>query len=194
VTIRQATALALLAALDAGCAHVNPPEARGAAGAMAQVISRAKVDDGLLGRAIFAETNRVRAARGLRPLAPSPALDSAADEQAMFMALMCRAEHGNPFPGEETVAERVARAGLSGSRVAENALMIPAQPPPGSPQPDYTYAALADRLVDNWMNSPVHRAILLDPGYTLLGCAARIGRGVAAGDRQVFATQVFFLP
>jgi uncharacterized protein YkwD len=186
--------LALLAALIAGCAHVTPPAADVAAGPMARQISLANFDYGLLGAAIFEETNRVRVSNGLHALALHPALDAAAAEQASYMALMFRAQHSNPIPGEHTVVERVNRAGLFGPHIAENAIMMPAQPPAGSPRPDYTYAELAALIVDSWLNSPAHRANLLDPEYTYLGCAARAAHGVLHGDQRVFATQVFFVP
>ncbi len=192
--IDHAIALALLVAVIAGCSSVTPPAAGGASGPMARVISPADLDYRLLGTAIFDETNRVRRANGSPALAHHPALDAAADEQATYMALMFRAQHGNPIPGEHNAAERVSRAGLNGLRVGENAIMLPARPPAGSPVPDYTYAALAALIVDSWLNSPAHRANLLDPGYAYLGCAARIAHGVLPGDQRVFATQVFFLP
>jgi uncharacterized protein YkwD len=179
-------------ALAAGCAHVARPGPQAAADPTTQEIPLAHVDDGLLARAIFEETNRVRLDHGLPPLAALSALDAAAGEQASYMALICRAEHANPFPGEHTVTERVAHEGLLGSRVGENAIMMPAQRPADSARRDYTYAALADYLVAQWMDSPAHRANLLDPRYTHLGCAARIARGVLPGNRSVFATQVFF--
>jgi uncharacterized protein YkwD len=185
---------ALLVALVAGCSHVNPRAASRAANPMDQVISLASFDDALLGRAIFEETNRVRAAQGVPQLAPNPALDAAAYEQASWTALVLDARHGNPIPGEHTAAQRVARAGLVGSRVGENAIMMPAQRPAGSQRPDYTYSELAAFLVDKWMNSPGHRANIVDPGFTLSGCATRIARGVVPPDQRVFAIQVFFVP
>jgi len=177
--------------LATGCAQVTPRAAAGAADPALQLISLADFDHARLARAIFDETNRVRAAQGVSPLAPSPALDGAADEQASYMALMLSMQHANPIPGERNVAERVAHAGLDASRVGENLIMMPAQRPAGSAQPNYSYAAFASFLVDKWMNSPAHRAAMLDPGFTHLGCAARLAHGVRPGDNRVFATQVF---
>jgi len=191
VSFRIVSAHALLVALVAGCAHVAPPAADESSGPLAQVISPGSFDRALLGRAIFGETNRVRSQHGVPPLAPSPGLDSAADEQASWMALMFRSEHGNPIPGEHTVADRIAHAGIVGLRAGENVLMMPAQRPAGPLRQDYTYAALAAFLVDSWLHSPAHRANLLDRGYTHLGCAARFAHGVMPGDQRVFAAQVF---
>ncbi len=109
------------------------------------------------------------------------------------MALMLRAEHSNPVPGEGTVADRVLATGLSVDRVAENVLMVPARLAARSPGLGYSYEELAAFLVQAWLDSPPHRANLLDPGFAFLGCAARIAHGVP-GDQRVFAAQVFSGP
>ena len=171
---------------------MNPPV--GSAAPPDRVMSPGDFDHALLATAIFEESNRVRAAHGVPPLAREPALDSAADEQAVYLALALRAEHDNPFPGEHNATERVARAGLQGKVVAENAVMMPAQRPVGAPDRDYTYSAYAAFLLEGWMNSPGHRANLLNPGFKLSGCAARFAHGVRPGDQRVFATQVFYTP
>lgn len=194
VSLLHAVPCALLVALAAGCAQVAPPATNGAGAPAARPVILADFDYELLGTAIFSETNRVRAANGVPRLAPLPALDAAAADQASFMALMFRTQHDNPIRGEHDVAERVRHAGLDGSRVGENVIMMPAQRPDGSPRPDYTYAELAALIVDSWMNSPPHRLNLLDPGFASLGCAARIARGVVRGDLRVFAAQVFYTP
>jgi uncharacterized protein YkwD len=151
-------------------------------------------DHGLLSTAVFEESNRVRAANGVPPMARDPALDSAADEQAVYLSLVLRAEHANPIPGEQTATERVARAGLQGRAVAENAVMMPAQRPADQANRNYTYAQFAALLLEGWMNSTGHRENLLNPGFTLCGCAARIAHGFRTGDLRVFAIQVFFIP
>jgi uncharacterized protein YkwD len=192
VKLRHAATCALLTMLAAGCAQLGPPAAVAPDDPAGRAVSLDSFDQALLGRVMFAETNRVRVANGVSRLAHSAALDAAADEQASWTALTFHAGHANPIPGEHTAADRVAHAGLDGLRVGENAIMIPARRPAGSPQPDYTYGDLAAVLVDDWLNSPAHRANLLDPRYTLLGCAARVAHGVLPGDQRVFATQVFF--
>ena len=149
-------------------------------------------DHELLARAIFEESNRVRAAHGLPALARTPALDAAADEQASYLVLAMKAQHSNPFPGAHTVRERVERAGLQGGLVAENALWIPVLRPAGSPNRYYTYSEYAAFLLAGWMNSPGHRANLLNPAFKLTGCASRFGHAVMAADQRVYATQVFF--
>ena len=146
----------------------------------------------MLSAAIFEETNRVRTFRGVPPLEPLRELDQAADEQASYMALMMRAGHSSLIPNEHTVVDRVRNVGVYGARIAENVVMESAYGSGASAGGAPTYAALAAFLVDTWMNSPPHRANLLDPGFTYLGCGARIAHG-ARDEQMVFASQVFVL-
>lgn len=161
--------------------------------AFSQTVSLDNPDRVLLAAAIFSETNRVRASNGVPPLERLPELQSAADEQAVHMALMLRTEHSNPIPGEQTVADRVALTGFKAAHVAENAIMWPATPSTGSGDGPYTYSGLAAALIQSWMDSPGHRLNLLDPENTYFGCSARFARD-GRGNTMVFATQVFALP
>jgi uncharacterized protein YkwD len=180
-----------VAVLLAGCAHA--PAATPSEEPMDRVISLETFDHALLSRAIFRETNHVRAAHGLRPLAPLPGLDDAADDQAWYTALDLHAGHGNPLPSEHNVAERVAHFGLQASRVAENSIMMQARRPVDAPNSDYTYAEYAALLLEGWMNSPDHRENVLNPVFRNLGCGARLAHGLSLNDQRIFAIQVFFL-
>ncbi len=190
---RRPALAALLVALVAGCAHSGQSASERQAGPASRVVSLENFDGALLASAILEETNRVREANGVAALSHSTQLDAAADEQAMHMALVLRGEHANPIASEHTVVERVENTGFRAELVAENLIMEPARRPVGSPERDYTYSALAAFLVEGWMNSPGHRANLLDPRFTDLGCAARFAHGTP-GDERVFAAQVFGLP
>lgn len=187
----QAIAGALLAALAAGCA--NAPAVR-ANPALDTVMSLGDFDDALLARAIFEESNRVRAAYGSPPLGHLDALDAAADQQATYLALSLSVGHSNPFPRERNVLERVNHEGLDPASVGENAIMMPATRPPESPEGSYTYAAYAAFLLEEWMNSPEHRETLLALRFTRLGCAARLAHGLRQDDQRIFAVQEFFRP
>jgi uncharacterized protein YkwD len=151
-------------------------------------------DKAALSDAIFAETNRVRANFGVRPLNPHSVLAAAAAEQASYMALTTEAQHDNPFPGEGDAGDRVAKRGLTTGHVAENVIMMPALRPEGDVPREYTYGEFAALLVDAWMNSPPHRVNLLSPDVSFLGCAAELGRGVSPSSPRVYADQVFFAP
>jgi uncharacterized protein YkwD len=185
--------LALAAIILGGCSHGPPPTPQRDA-AIDNVMSLENFDHALLSRAIFWETNRVREAHEVRLLTPLPGLDEAADEQATYTALNLHVGHMNPIPDEHTVADRVAHAGLLASRVAENAIMMQARHPADASNRDYTYAAYAAYLLEGWMNSPDHRANILNPVFTHLGCSARLAHGISPGDQRIFATQVFLLP
>jgi uncharacterized protein YkwD len=160
---------------------------------VARTVSLDHPDTAVLATAIFAETNRARAANGMPPLRRVAQLDSAAAEQALHMALVLHLEHSNPLPGERTVAERVTRTGFQAAHVAENAAMWPAKPPAASGREAYTYSQLAAVIVQGWMDSPGHRLNLLDAGNTCIGCSARFARN-GLGETMVFATQEFALP
>ncbi len=180
---RRAALAALLAVSLGGCSSVRPP----VTGSTAQAFSFDHYDAVLLSRAIFDETNRVRAANGVPALRHLAKLDEAADLQAFHMALMFVSEHGNPITGEANAGERARHAGVLWDRCAENVLMEPALPPQDAAP---TYATLAGYLVDCWMGSPPHRATLLDPLFTDMGGSARFAHSVF-GNPMVFASQVF---
>ena len=141
-----------------------------------------------LNDALWVETNRVRAAHDLRPLRALPALVRAADDQSAFMALTFRVAHANPIQGQGTVVERTKRHGLaSAACVAENVLSSGLAPPS---DPPLSCAQVAAQLIEQWMNSPGHRANLLNREFTDLGCAARRVKFIG-GTEEFFATQVF---
>lgn len=153
----------------------------------------ATFEPALLSQEIFTETNRVRVEFHLHPFAPNAALDAAADEQTSYMALVQRAAHNNPVPGEHNVSERLQHEGVLAVHVGENAIMKSALRL-GSPEPEFGYAEYARILVDAWMNSPDHRANILNPAFTELGCSARLAHGVLEGDQRIFSIQVFIRP
>lgn len=197
VKILQGVMATATAVLIGACAHspeTAPPSQGPREPEADQVMSVDNFDHALLSRAIFWETNRVRIEHGMPALAALAALDAAADEQATYTALSLKAGHDNPIPSEQDVAARVLGQGLHAVHVGENAIMMPAQNPQGEERRDYTYAEYAAFLVEGWMNSPGHRANILDPRVRYLGCAARPARGFGSRDQRIFAVQVFFLP
>jgi uncharacterized protein YkwD len=128
----------------------------------------------------------VRHAYGCRALLPLRALNAAADDQAFYMALTRHASHRNALQGQANVVERVQRHGIQPGLVAENVASQPAARE-GEPSP---CTAMAADLVEAWMNSPGHRANLLNRNFTHLGCAARLAPGFGSGE-YVFGAQVF---
>jgi uncharacterized protein YkwD len=141
--------------------------------------------------ALLAETNRVRAKHGRRPFKAHSDLEAAADDQAVFMAMAVTAQHTSPIRRQHTPADRVRRHGLEmeGAKLAENVASFPVgreiDPPP--------VAEIAATLVEQWMNSPGHRANLLSRDFTHFGGAVRLSR-VLGNQWCAFGVQVFFKP
>jgi uncharacterized protein YkwD len=184
----------VVAALLVGCSHPGPLAPQGILDpAFDRLMNLEAFDHDLLSRAIFHETNKARVANAVRPLIGLTELDHAADMQANYLALTLTVGHYSMFPHEHRIVDRVDLAGLDPARVAENAIMLPGNRAPDEGSTEFTYAEFASQIVDGWMNSPGHRANLLDPTYTHLGCAARLAHGFREGDKRVFATEVFYL-
>ena len=111
--------------------------------------------------------NRDRAAAGLKPLQWDPALAAAARQHAQRMVHMNALSH--QFPGEPPMQDRARQAGARFSLIAENVAEGPNVP----------------GLHTQWMNSPPHRANLLDPGLNAVGIA------VVQGGKMLFAVEDF---
>ncbi len=178
----------IAAALLAGCVETGAPAASPAAAT--RTVSASDFDGILLSSELFRLTNRERISHGVAPLVHRTELDRVADRQASYMGLVERPDHFNPIPGANTVGERVALAHLYPLMAAENAAMVPALRGEDTRERTYSYAALAGTIIEGWMNSPGHRANILNAGMTQIGCAARMAHGVG-GNPRVFAAQVF---
>lgn len=118
---------------------------------------------------LFESANSERAAKGLQPLKWNPHLAVAAREHAMRMAEQNTLSH--QLPGEPGMVERATQAGAQFSSLAENV----AEGPSG------------ENIHKQWMNSPPHRANLLDPQLDSIGVA------VAERDGTLFAVEDFSL-
>lgn len=139
-------------------------------------------------RALLAETNRVRRAHGRRTLKPRTELVAAADDQAAFMALRQQVQHGSFLPGQANATERVRRHGLEGIAVAENVAMTTL----GDSPEEFSAERIAALLVEQWMNSPGHRANLLDRRLTHFGGSVRLTR-IVGGQWAAYGVQVFLI-
>jgi hypothetical protein len=106
---------------------------------------------GYSARKIFDLTNQDRQAHGLQPLQWDDTLAAAAQAHAELMASQRSLSH--QYPGEEDLSARAARAGAHFQAIAENIAM-----------------AYSEESVERaWMNSPPHRANILDPRMNVLG-------------------------
>jgi Cysteine-rich secretory protein family len=100
---------------------------------------------------VMQATNADRAQHGLAPLKWDPTLAQAAAQHAQVMAGQPTLSH--QYPGEPELAARGGAAGAHFHAIAENLAAAP------SPQ----------ALEQEWMNSPLHRANILDPRMNSIG-------------------------
>ena len=111
--------------------------------------------------------NHDRAANGLAPLQWDATLAAAARQHALRMVQANTLSH--QFPGEPALQDRAAQTGARFSLIAENVAEGP--------------SVLG--LHTQWMNSPPHRANLLDPQLNAVGMA------VVQSGNMLFAVQDF---
>jgi hypothetical protein len=116
---------------------------------------------------LFQSANRERATRGFSPLRWSASLAEAAQRHAVLLARRNALSH--QFPGEPDLATRASHEGARFSTIAENVALGPS----------------AERLHEQWMKSPPHRANLLDPQMNSVGIA------IARRGETLFAVEDF---
>jgi hypothetical protein len=102
--------------------------------------------------------NQARAQSGAGPLKWDPALALAARQHCLRMAAEGSISH--QYPGEPDVSKRAAQAGAHFSMIEENVAL----------------ASTPAEIHDAWMNSPGHRANLLNPKVDHVGVALVAGR------------------
>ena len=128
-----------------------------------------KIESGIAGQTLLQLANRDRAAHGLAPLKWSAALAAAAQLHAARMARQNTLSH--QLPGEAGLAVRASQSGAHFSTIAENVAEGPS----------------AEDIHRQWMNSPPHRANLLDPQLDSVGIAVENRNGT------LFAVEDFSL-
>ncbi|MCZ7683924.1 MAG: CAP domain-containing protein [Sandaracinaceae bacterium] len=116
---------------------------------------------------MLARINAMRAAQQLGPLARHDGLDAAARAHSQDMAAQNALTHVSPTTG--TPADRVRRAGVSATTIAENVAL-------------HRSAEDAHQAL---LGSDAHRANMMSPDITHVGLAA------LRTDRGVYVTQVF---
>lgn len=153
-------------------------------------IPGAAFDPWLLDEAVRWFTNRERCARGLIPVRRDTALMRAAAIHAADMARLDFFGHDSPVPGRATLRERFTEAGVRWEAGGENLFRTSlyafgarrfyvqdrgacrfSLTPRGAPIPAHSYRSLAEHLVAGWMESPGHRANILEPGWLRAGHA-----------------------
>jgi uncharacterized protein YkwD len=107
---------------------------------------------------LFGATNAARSEQGLAPLQWDESLARAARAHADLMLQSGQLSH--QLPGEAALAPRAAQAGIHFQTIAENIGQGPS----------------VDAIQQSWMNSPPHRANILDPHLNHVGFAV-VGNG-----------------
>jgi uncharacterized protein YkwD len=116
---------------------------------------------------LLAAANEARASQGLPPVRLDPILTGASALHAREMADHASISH--QFDGEPELAIRGANAGAHFSLISENVGEAPT----------------SVIIHDLWMNSPGHRANLLDPNVDSIGIA------IVTRDNQLYAVEDF---
>lgn len=119
-------------------------------------------------KVMLARMNAVRAAAGVAPLQPCPALRRSAQEYAMLMS--SRDHFGHVGPDGSQPQERMLRQGYTWSAVGENLAA-------GQPSVRDVMAA--------WERSPGHYANLVNPAYGHVGLGHWASEGSRYGDYWV---------
>ncbi len=122
-------------------------------------------------RQIMDLANQARAQQGLGPLAWNAALAAAARQHAALVARSGQLSH--QYPGEPDLAARMTQAGAKFQVAAEN----------------IAQGTSAAELHQEWMNSPHHRANILDPRLDAIGVAV-VERGGNLYAVQDFSLEV----
>ena len=174
-----------------------------------QYVAGAGLDAGEVERGIIEFTNRERADRGLGPLFHDPAISDIARAHGENMAgsgIFSHRIDGDGPTDRALDAGYDCRADLGGGRqsygLAENIAKTPrvqrwrgvagsANWRPVSYHADSE--AMARAVVEQWMDSPGHRANILKPGYRRIGVGVYVQESQMYGyqDETVFATQNF---
>lgn len=125
---------------------------------------------------VFLETNIQRNINGFLPLSRNAILDKSALAKANEMFAKQYFEHNSP--SGETPAELVKSFGYDYIVTGENLIL-------GNFDSEY-------KLVEAWMNSPGHRANILNKRYTQVGLA--VVKGAYNGQTTWISVQEFGLP
>ena len=140
-------------------------------------------DQASLVEQIIARSNQVRKENGVRSVAELNYLNEAANGHSAEMARLKYFSHTSPTVGQERPKFRIELAGGWDMSIAENIYRSV-----GVPE-----AELAQDVVDAFLNSPVHRANLLNPKFNSMGIGvARVGKNEWAVT-QLFSLQTVAL-
>ncbi|MDE3027842.1 MAG: CAP domain-containing protein, partial [Paracoccaceae bacterium] len=179
------------------CSLTTPP------GASAEAPDGAGLNQPLLDRLILSEVNYARCQQGRPPLTSAPLLRQAGLSHSRWMVQSGIFSHDGGPHGLATLEERINSTGIPYHLAAENIATVHqfrldnVRVVPGKGTCEFhdmqghliarqTYASLAHTVVTNWMNSPGHRANLLNPQLR------EVGTGTAYKTDGAFCGLYFF--
>jgi uncharacterized protein YkwD len=134
-------------------------------------------NDSALRAELHESVNDARAERGAPRLQRSASLQAAASAHAADMAN--RSYYSHTSPGGQTADERLAAAGVA-CDASETLYRTTATTEATSE------AAFADAVVDQWLDSPTHRDVILSPH---LASGFGVAVGEYDGEKNVFVVQ-----
>jgi uncharacterized protein YkwD len=168
-TRRLAAVAALGAALMVGAPASASAQAAACPGAQASASAMASP---AVRAALRCLVNAIRVEHALQPMAPSSRLNLAAQRHSADMVARRFFDHVSPSGG--TLNKRAGRVGYLASAqdwtLGEDIGWAP---------PDQATPAA---LVDAWMGSPAHRAVILEPVYREVGIGVSPGTPTADGS------------
>ncbi len=147
-----------------------------------QKIDPKGVDLALIHISVWQAANEARRKKGADDLVYNEPLYLASMDHACHMAYQNFFSHTDKKnKGYKTLMDRVDNRGFNGQRVSENIAKnyIDVQSPG-------TYREFGDDLIKLWLNSPGHKAILLDKELELSGIAICFEKDVAKGGYQYY--------
>ncbi len=131
-------------------------------------------------------TNETRGRFGKSALKISPELSNASNMHAQDMLRDNFFSHDNPGDStKRTMLQRAALHGITNKQLGENIIQRYAVRYGGgsvystSTIPPHSPVSLADDLVASWMNSPGHRANILNNSFSGIGCGVEIDRAAS---------------
>lgn len=158
-----------------------------------RILDPRDIDYSLLHAAIFYITNEQRENHGLPAFEYSFKIELLAADHARDMARLGFFSHQSKIRNKRKLRDRFQIQGLNPNLIAENISSTAGldyeygkqvRPPqvPGEfiyankhdPVPPHTYISYAKEVVRLWMDSPGHRANILNPSFKKMGCGSQV--------------------
>ena len=150
-----------------------------------------RINLNLLESLIHEEINKARKANRLQPLANDLTLRKAAVDQNNYCVRKTELSHVQTTPGKRTIKDRVQHYGKGYTVMAENLIYegFTVRRTNGKISDIITpsYREMAKTMVRNWMQSPGHRANIVEKDLKLVGTAVAYN----PSNYAIYATQVF---